>query len=172
MRIRLKKQTNQYTETDNFEQSDGLTTAVFNPGTTPMRSMQSYNGMTGVMVDLNGQPNIFPGPYARDYDHTPIIFNRFGTRWGDIQLKNGLANGAAQGKIFGYPGEGWFDVVVPQIPGQSRQYGGRLPGNYVAKGGSPSQWQNYVNATAGAQPSYPGGPGQVLGSQLYNPGAG
>lgn len=130
--------------------------------------MGLYNGTLTNMVDTNGRENT-ELHYARDYDHTPIIFTRFATRWGDVQLKNGLANGVGSGKIWGYRGEGWYDVVVPTIPGQTRQYGGGLPGNYVARGPAPSQWQNAFNATAGSQPQYPGGPGQVAGSQLVSP---
>jgi hypothetical protein len=166
-----QKQKNEYTEEGNWPDQNGLTVSVGNPGTTCARPMQSYDGMTGLMVDGNGQPNTI-GYYARDYDHSPITYCRFATRWGDMQLKNGLANGVGFGRIFGYRGEGWYDVVVPTIPGQTRQYGGQLPGNYINKGPAPSQWQNWFNMTAGSQPNYPGGPGQVLGNMLDNPGAG
>jgi hypothetical protein len=134
-----------------------------NPQPGPLNPMQSYNGLT------TWNPNIGPpGPYARDIDGSPITFNRFGTRWGDVQLKNGLANGVASGKIFGYRGEGWYDVVVPTIPGQTRLFG-KNPNDFVARGPAPSQWQNNYNMTAGSQPQYPGGPGQVLGQNLTSP---
>jgi hypothetical protein len=134
-----------------------------NPSTTPDRPMQNYDGLT------TWNPNIGPpGPYARDIDGTPITFNRFGTRWGDVQLKNGLANGVASGKIYGYRGEGWYDNVVPTIPGQTRLIG-RTPGAFVARGPAPSQWQNNVNAGPGSQPQYPGGPGQILSQSVVSP---
>jgi hypothetical protein len=137
-----------------------------NPTPTALRPMGSYNG------SVTYNPNIGPpGPYARDIDNTPIIFNRFGTRWGDIQLKNGLANGVASGKIWGYRGEGWYDLITPTIPGQTRQYGKNFA-DFVPKGPAPSQWQNFYNQTAGSQPMYPGGPGQIASPLLYNPGSG
>lgn len=136
-----------------------------NPPSTSGRPMGSYNGTLGANMHTIGH-------YSNDVDNSPIIFNRFGTRWGDIQLKNGLANNVASGRINGYRGEGWYDVVVPTIPGQTRQYGGQLPANYVAKGPAPSQWQNAYDSTAGQQPLYPGGPGQAMGPVLINPGSG
>lgn len=137
------------------------------PEPTPLRPMGSINGTT------IANPHIGPpGPYARDLDLQPITFNRFGTRWGDVQLKNGLANGVASGRIWGYRGEGWYDVVVPTIPGQTRLFGNNKPSAYPIKGMAPSQWQNYVQNTAGSQPDYPGGPGQMLGQMLDNPGSG
>ena len=158
-------------ETAVSEEQQGTTFPVLNATPTSDRPMGSYNGMTGIMVDGNGSPNTI-GYYERDFDHTPIVFNRFATRWADMQLKNGLANGVASGKIWGYRGEGYADVVVPTIPGQTRQYGGSLPGNYPAKGPAPSQWQNNVNMGPGSQPQYPGGPGQVMSALLDNPGSG
>lgn len=124
------------------------------------------------LVPLN--PTTGSGAHAPplDYDATPIIYNRFATRWADIQLKNGLANGVASGRIWGYRGEGWLDNVVPVVPGQTRLIGGGHPGFYPAKGPAPSQWQNAYNSSAGSQPMYPGGPGYVVGGSLYNPGSG
>jgi hypothetical protein len=156
---------------DQWENANGTTRSVINPESDNARPMGSYNGTLGLMVDGEGQPNTI-GYYARDYDHSPIIFSRFATRWGDVQLKNGLANGVGSGRIWGYRGEGWLDVTVPTVPGQTRQYGGQLPGNYVQKGPAPSQWTNHVNTGPGSQPNYPGGPGQIMGSALDNPGSG
>jgi hypothetical protein len=150
------------------EWEDGTMVPIMNPQPTSERPMGLYNGMLTVMEDTRGVPNT-EQHYARDYDHTPIIFTRFATRWGDMQLKNGLANGVASGKIWGYRGEGWLNVLVPTVPGQTRRFGGALPGNYVARGPAPSQWQNNFNAGPGSQPMYPGGPGQVAGSMLVSP---
>jgi hypothetical protein len=151
------------------ESQMGLNEDTINPATQPSQSM------TNTSHDLIGvNPANGSGLHAPplDWDSTPITFARIATRWADIQLKNGLANGVASGRIFGYKGEGWYDNVVPVIPGQTRQYGGGLPANYPAKGGAPSQWDDHVNTTAGAQPDYPGGPGFISGQQIYNPGSG
>lgn len=139
---------------------------TIDPASTSLRPMQSYNGL------VTANPQMFTPNRDQEYDATPIVFNRFATRWGDMQLKNGLANGVASGKIWGYRGEGWYDNVVPTIPGQTRLIGGNHPGFFPAKGPAPSQWQNAYNQTAGSQPQYPGGPGQVLSNQLDNPGTG
>jgi len=137
-----------------------------NPTPDDTRSpMGSYNGL------LTANPHTIQH-YANDLDNTPITYNRLATRWADMQLKNGLANGVASGKIWGYRGEGWYDVVVPVIPGQSRLIGGGLPGNYPIIGPAPSQVQNQFNTGPGSQPDYPSGPGSTLGGQLYNPGSG
>jgi hypothetical protein len=135
---------------------------VMNPAATPARPMGNVGN------NLFANANILPGPLARDIDETPIIFTRFATRWGDVQLKNGLANGVASGKIWGYRGEGWYDMVVPQVPGQSRLFS-RRTSDFVIRGPAPSQWQAAYNNTAGSQPAYPGGPGQVMGSSLTSP---
>ena len=129
--------------------------------------MQSYNGL------VTANPRMMTPNRDQEYDGTPITFNRIGTRWGDIQLKNGLANGVASGRIWGYRGEGWYDNVVPTIPGQTRLIGGKgVPGYYAPTGGAPSQYQQMVDDTAGSQPMYPGGPGYVMGAEIYNPGSG
>jgi hypothetical protein len=112
------------------------------------------------------------GHWSNDLDHSPIIYNRFATRWADIQLKNGLANGVASGRINSYRGEGWYDVVVPVVPGQTRLIGTNHSGYFPAKGPAPSQWQDNFNQGPGSQPLTPGGPGQMVGTDLYNPGSG
>jgi hypothetical protein len=114
-------------------------------------------------------PNVLRG--QEDMENTPTTFNLFGTRWCDVQMKNGLANGVASGKRWGYRGAGWYDTIVPSIPGQMRQYG-VTSGSFVPKAGAPSQWQQHYNDTAGSQPLYPGGVGQVMGTELINPGSG
>jgi hypothetical protein len=139
-----------------------------NPGAVCPRDMQDIGGLTFANPNIGGSAGMAASTYARDIDSSPITFNRFGTRWGDVQLKNGLANGVASGKIYGYRGEGWYDVVVPTIPGQTRVFG-RRPAGFVPRGGAPSQWQNAYNATAGSQPQYPAGPGSVLSNSLVSP---
>lgn len=128
--------------------------------------MKNVGGNLGVNMHTVGH-------YGNDMDGTPIVFNRFGTRWGDMQLKNGLANGVASGRVWGYRGEGWYDVVVPVVPGQTRLIGGRMPGFYPAKGPSPGQWQDSQDGTVASQvDDTPGGPGHMMGQSLYNPGTG
>jgi hypothetical protein len=162
-----KKGIQPFSETGTGDPDDLANWLLANPTTVDAnRPMQSIAGMVGPNPQM-------PAPNrGEEWDGTPITFNRFGTRWGDVQLKNGLANYTASGRIWGYRGEGWYDNVVPVVPGQTRQYGGTMPANYPAKGGAPSQWQDAYNQTAGSQPSYPGGPGFVVGSELYNPGSG
>lgn len=141
---------------------------IINPSTVDAHEpMQSYNGQ------VFANPHMMTPNRDQEYDNTPITFNRIGTRWGDMQLKNGLANGVASGRIWGYRGEGWYDNVVPTIPGQTRLIGGQnMPGYYVPRGGAPSQYQQFRDDTAGSQPMYPGGPGYVVANQIYNPGTG
>lgn len=137
-----------------------------NPGACQSRPMAPNMGMVGA------NPHMLTPNRDQEYDRTPITFNRFGTRWGDIQLKNGLANKVASGRINGYRGEGWYDVTVPLIPGQTRLVGSNHPGYFAPKGGAPSQWQDAINQGPGSQPMYPGGPGYLAGPELYNPGSG
>jgi hypothetical protein len=139
---------------------------IENPSAMPYNPMGSVAGMVGPNPHMSA-PN-----RGEEFDRTPIIFNRFATRWGDMQLKNGLANGVASGRINSYRGEGWYDVTVPLIPGQTRLIGGGNPGAFVPKGGAPSQWQDNYNQGPGSQPMYPGGPGYLAAPEIYNPGSG
>lgn len=150
---------------DSEEAQVGMNPAVQNPTCPPGVAFEQYAG--GLTVN----PHTV-GHYSNDVDHTPILVTRIATRWGDIQLKNGLANGVASGRINSYRGEGWYDNVVPYVPGQTRLIGGGHPGYFPARGMAPSQWQNHVNAGPGSQPDYPGGPGQMMGGGLFNPGSG
>lgn len=128
--------------------------------------------MGSVAGRVYANPHMSTPNRDQEYDSTPITFNRFATRWGDVQLKNGLANLVGSGRINGYRGEGWYDVTVPLVPGQTRLIGGGQPGAFVPKGGAPSQWQDGFNAGPGSQPMYPGGPGYLAGPEIYNPGSG
>lgn len=148
------------------EAQEGLSFEVINPASPPNSPMQSIGGMVGA------NPHMAIPNRGEEYDKTPITFNRIGTRWCDTQLNNGLRDGIASGRINSYRGEGWYDVTVPLLPGQTRLVGSNKPGNFVPKGGAPSQWQDAFNSTAGAQPSYPGGPGYLAAPELYNPGTG
>src|SRR5580698_2833007 len=114
--------------------------------------------MSPNMGQVTANPRMTTPNRDQEYDGTSITFNRIGTRWGDVQLANGLRDYIATGRINGYRGEGWYDVVVPVVPGQTRLIGSSSPGYYAPKGGAPSQWVANYQATAGAQPMYPGGP--------------
>lgn len=150
--------------TDGQETGYGQYGDVLNPTEDRFRPMQNIGGL----LQLN-QHTV--GHYANDMDFTPITFNRIGTRWGDAQLKNGLANYTASGRIYGYRGEGWYDVTVPYLPGQTRLISGRRF-DFPVQGNSPSQWQQAFDSTAGSQADYPGGPGQIVSGYLDNPGSG
>jgi hypothetical protein len=159
--LRRKSQPNdtRYAESEAYTDNEGSYPVVMNPSGRPM----------GVYQGRAPNPHILYG--QNDLTNAPVTFNRFGTRWGDIQLKNGLANGVASGRINRYRGEGWYDVVVPAIPGQDRLYG-KTPSAFIPRGGAPSQYQKHYDDTAGSQPLYPGGPGHVMGTELINPGSG
>jgi len=123
-------------------------------------------------VAIGGWAPLSQGPLPPPtHDNQPTTFNRFATRWGDLQLRNGLANRVASGQINGYRGEGWYDVAAPTIPGQQRLISGRV-GDFPARGPAPSQWSANVANGPGSQPDYPGGPGYLMGGSLINPGSG
>jgi len=120
------------------------------------------------MIPLKGLSAI-PNPARNsgaDEDLTPIRFAYpvNGSDVLELQLNNGLADGAFQGRttIPGIP-PGWlaFNTITSIVrPGLSRnQVGGFVPGFT-----SPYNQAAMVAATAGSQPTNPGGPGQVAGS--------
>jgi hypothetical protein len=129
------------------------------PPVQPSQGMQSYNGTLGA--------NRHIVPAQNDVDNSPITFNRHATRWGDMQLSNGWQN-TNYGKRLVYGTQGYLNEVVPIIPGMTRLY----PAGFPRQGAAPSQWQANFNNGPGQQPNYPGGPGQVMGTQLVNPGSG
>lgn len=96
-----------------------------------------------------------------DIETAPTTFNRIGTRWGDVQLSNGWQN-TDYGRRTGYAAKGYLIAVLPSLPGQTRLSGSN-PADFPARGPAPSQWQFHVNSSAGSQPSYPGGPGYIMG---------
>jgi hypothetical protein len=105
---------------------------------------------------------------GNDLDTTPIryAYPVNGSDVLELQLKNGLEDGAMQGKntIPGIP-SGWmaFNTLVTMFrPGQRTshsQQGGFMPGPV-----SPYNIANMVQQTAGSEPVNPGGPGQVAGN--------
>src|SRR5882724_9816355 len=91
---RKQSQDRLYTENDAYSENEGNFPIVRNPSGEPMTP---YTGRAP-------NPHIAYG--QADLTNAPTTFNRFGTRWGDVQLKNGLANGVASGKRWGYRGSG------------------------------------------------------------------
>ncbi len=107
-----------------------------------------------------------PNPHIRygqiDLVNAPTTFANIATRWGDVQLCNGwwLTN---WGRRQRGPEAGYLVAAYPSIPGQDR-ISGTHPADFPMRGPAPSQWDFHVASTAGAQPSYPGGPGYVMGT--------
>lgn len=132
---------------------------------TDYPTTQPSQGMKRIVGTLRANPNI--APCQNDMDYSPITFNRHGTRWGDMQLNNGWQD-TNYGKRLRYGTQGYLNEVVPIIPGQSRL----IPSGFPRQSLAPSQWQNNINNGPGQQPNYPGGPGQVMGTALVNPGSG
>jgi hypothetical protein len=120
-------------------------------------------------------PGQIPNPNVQygqaDMTNAPVTFARIAFRWGDVQLSNGLDRmNYSNIQMMGKNGR-WNIAMVPTIAGQSRLSGTGQQTTFPMQGPSPSQWSNHVSGSAGSQPQYPGGPGQVLG-MLQNPGTG
>jgi hypothetical protein len=120
--------------------------------------MRSYNN--GLVSKSNRQAP------SCDEDILPHQFRQY-TDIGalDVQINNGLAWGRMSGRIMGYANEGFLAVVVPQIPGQTR---GDVAG-FHKRGPSPLNFAAVWESGPGSQPSNPGGPGTVIGTQIINP---
>lgn len=121
----------------------------------------------GVYEGRKPNPHVLYGQI--DMENAPTTFARIATRWGDLQLSNGLDR-TNFGRRFTYSNVGYLANVMPTVPGQDR-LSGIHPANYPMRGPAPSQWDTHVANTAGSQPNYPGGPGQVMGA-VRNPGSG
>lgn len=104
-------------------------------------------------------PNVLYG--QADMENGPTTFARYATRWGDVQLSNGVMR-TNFGRRFVYQNTGYLAMVSPTVPGQTR-LSGTTTGNYPSRGPAPSQWQFHVDNGPGSQPDYPGGPGYVMG---------
>ena len=136
----------------------------------PRNSAPAYTPPGGVfpMIDLHGL-NAIPNAArnnGNDLDRTPIkyAYPINGSDVLELQLKNGLEDGTAQGltTIPGIP-PGWLAFntalsVIRPATAKPQQYGGFMPGPV-----SPYNIANMVQATAGSEPVNPGGPGQSLG---------
>lgn len=103
-----------------------------------------------------------------DLVNAPLTCLQYSARVHDVQLSNGIRE-TDMGRRMAQPAAGYLIASIPKMPGQVR-----LPGteaSFPTNGLSPSQWNTHVQNSAGGQPQYPGGPGQILG-QIYNPGTG
>jgi hypothetical protein len=120
-----------------------------------------------VYIGRTPNPHVLYG--EDDMMNAPTTFARIATRWGDVQLSNGWDR-TNYGNRTPYKGMGYLNVVQPNVPGQTRQFG-QSTADFPMRGSAPSQWDQYVAMTAGAQPDYPGGPGQAMGT-IFNPGSG
>jgi len=116
-----------------------------------------------------------PNPYIergqQDMENMPLTIALKATRsvW-DVQLSNGLDR-MNNGQRLGMPEATYLIATLPRIPGATRLSGQGQMSAFPMTGMAPSQWDQYVAANAGAQPSYPGGPGTIMGT-LHNPGTG
>ena len=116
-----------------------------------------------------------PNPYIQygqqDMENMPltVALKASRTKW-DVQLSNGLDR-MNNGFRMGIPEASYLIATVPKNPGATRLSGYGQQSAFPMIGMAPSQWDNYVAAGPGAQPSYPGGPGSIMGT-LINPGSG
>lgn len=116
-----------------------------------------------------------PNPYIQygqqDMENMPLTLalKASRTKW-DVQLSNGLDR-MNNGLRLGMDPASQFVASVPRIPGALRLSGQQQQSAFPIVGMAPSQWDQYTAQTAGAQPSYPGGPGTIMGT-LVNPGTG
>lgn len=121
--------------------------------------MRSYNN--GLVRKMNRLPP------SSDADILPHQFRQYVSASGalDVQVWNGLRFGVASGRRVNYAGAGFLFAVVPRIPGQTR---GDVAG-FHKRGPSPLNVAAIWEAGPGSQPSNPGGPGTVIGTQIINP---
>jgi hypothetical protein len=126
-------------------------------GIAPMISKKGLSAIPNSARNSGDDIDRTPIPYAYPINGSDVL---------ELQLLNGLSDGAFQGKtsIPGIP-PGWlaFNALSSGVfrPATriSQQYGGFMP-NPV----SPYQIQNMIASTAGSEPVNPGGPGQSLGA--------
>jgi hypothetical protein len=127
-------------------------------GGTPYYPMELLNGL--VVPKPNRQAP------SCDVDETGRQFRRFVNASGaqDVQIYNGLRNRIASGYRL-IPHAGYLNVIMPQIPGQTRgNYGG-----FHKRGPSPYNIEDLFQYGPGSQPAHPGGPGKIAGPTYFNP---
>lgn len=121
---------------------------------------------------------VYPGSRApnnvlrgqEDLVTVPTQFPRYMTPWGQMQLSNGVDRGD-YGRRDASPQASYLAEVAAIQPGQTRLYGRNL-GDFPMQGATYQQWQLYVQMTAGAEPTYNGGPGVIAANGIINPGTG
>lgn len=153
---------------DNVEQID------------PTQWVSRQPGVVGHSMARGGRaglPFVVPNSHRiahdeRDVETTPVTFNRFPNLDWRVQLIAGFTAIPRNWLRISswYRKAGWTNVVVPAEPGKVG--GGLMVAGFPIRGPAPSQWSQAFNATAGAQPQYPGGPGQRVNAPLINPGTG
>jgi hypothetical protein len=133
-------------------------------GSTPYYPMMNYRGLSAIPNPARNN--------GEDIDHTPRMFRRNVNASGlqDVQIGNGLRWGVGAGirDIPGISVNAYRATTAPIIPGQQRGDAG----GFHSRGPSPYQVQAWLRAGPGSQPTNPGGPATIAGSQLYNPGGG
>jgi hypothetical protein len=121
-----------------------------------------------VMRSINGCEFRAPNRQASqsDKDYSPWIARRYvNMSVTDVQLGNGMRWKTLTGKRINYAGAGWLNVVVPQIPGQTRDNAS----GFHKRGPSPYTVQDVWDNGPGAQPEHPGGPGKIAAPTFINP---
>lgn len=136
----------------------------------PFYPMQNYNGLTTSDKAVLSNTAVIRDnrPYGQRR------FNNLG--YLDVQLKNGLGRGVASGRMYwetpnGRQQSSPYPIgqsFTPYIPGQTRD---NVAG-FHPRGPSPWNVQDMMQAGPGSQPTHPGGPGTVTGTQIYNPMSG
>lgn len=128
---------------------------------------QPLGPMTGRAIN----PHVLRGQV--DMENTPTTFWKHQAVQGvsDVQLLNGWGT-LNFGRRMTQAAARYLSVVNQPIPGQTR-LAGTNPSDFPLRGPAPSQWDYHVASTAGSQPSYPGGPGYIMGRMpsTYNGGA-
>jgi hypothetical protein len=101
-----------------------------------------------------------------DKDYSPWLARRYtNMSVTDVQLHNGMRWKVLSGKRINYAGAGFLNVVVPQIPGQTRD---NVAG-FHKRGPSPYRIQDVWDNGPGSQPAHPGGPGKIASPTFINP---
>jgi len=122
----------------------------------PEMPMQQYNGL------VTSSPRRHAP--ATDVDHTPRLFRRFvATGLTEVQLNAGVQRRKFTGRRMSIVN--YLYAAAPRIPGQTRDnYGG-----FHRRGIDPLSYQALVDSGPGSQPTNPGGPGKMAGTNFHNP---
>lgn len=131
-------------------------------GHTPYYPVESYNQT--VHYDLARSPGAF-GRRTTPNQHrkwTNLGYN-------DVVIKNGLGGGVASGRRFPYFAQMYVWNFIPRRVGETRGDAG----GFHKRGPSSYNVEDWIQQGPGSQPDHPGGPGQVVGSNIiYNPMSG